>query len=68
MKLATIKPNDLAIVRSDTLVPVGEALARSGALPKGASMIDLITQYSTIKEAIDARRQWRRHSPGPQDA
>ena len=53
MKLATIKPNDLAIVRNDTLVPLGEALARDGALPKGASMIDLITQYANIKEAIE---------------
>ncbi len=53
MKLASIKPNDLAIVINDKFVPVGEALARDGALPKGASMIDLITRYSNIKEALD---------------
>jgi 2-keto-4-pentenoate hydratase/2-oxohepta-3-ene-1,7-dioic acid hydratase in catechol pathway len=53
MKIASIKPNDLAIVVNDKLVPVGEALARDGALPKGASMIDLIAKYGNIKAALD---------------
>jgi hypothetical protein len=49
MKLATIKPSNLAIVRNDTLIPVGEALSREGALPRGATMLDLIAQYDSVK-------------------
>jgi 2-keto-4-pentenoate hydratase/2-oxohepta-3-ene-1,7-dioic acid hydratase in catechol pathway len=49
MKLATIKPNDLAIVKNDTLIPLGEALEREGALPGGATMLDLIVKYDGIK-------------------
>ena len=43
MKLATIKPNDLAIVKNDTLIAVGDVL------PAGATMIDLIAGYDGIK-------------------
>ena len=53
MKLATIKPSDLAIVRNDTLIPVGEALCREGALPKGATMLDLIAQYDSVKATLE---------------
>jgi len=53
MKLAAIKPNDLALVRGDTLIPIGESLAGGGALAKGASMIDLIAKYDTVKSALD---------------
>lgn len=42
MRIASIKPNDLAVVRNDQLVLIGEALAQQGALPRAASMIDLI--------------------------
>lgn len=52
MRIASIKPNDLAVVRNDHWVPVGEALAQQGALPRGASMIDLITHYDSLKDAI----------------
>ena len=53
MKLATIKPGDLAIVKNGTLVPVGEALDRAGALPKGATMLDLIAQYDSVKATLE---------------
>jgi 2-keto-4-pentenoate hydratase/2-oxohepta-3-ene-1,7-dioic acid hydratase in catechol pathway len=53
MKLAAIKPGDLAIVKNDTLIPVGEALDRAGALPKGATMLDLIAQYDSVKAALE---------------
>ena len=43
MKFATIKPNEVAIVKDDTLIPVGEAL------PSGATMIDLIASYDDVK-------------------
>jgi len=52
MKLATIKPNDLAIVKNDTLIPIGEALDRSGSLAKGSTMIDLIAKYDGIKNEL----------------
>ena len=52
MRIASIKPNDLAVVRNNHLVPVGDALAQQGALPRGASMIDLIDQYGALKDAI----------------
>ena len=52
MKLATIKPNDLAIVKNDTLIPIGEALDRSGSLAKGSTMIDLIAKFDGIKNEL----------------
>ncbi len=48
MKFATIKPNHVAIVRDDTLIPV------SGALPAGATMIDLIASYDEVKGRLES--------------
>ena len=48
MKLATIKPNELAIVKNETLISIGELL------PKGSTMIDLITAYDGIKGKLAA--------------
>ena len=48
MKFAAIKPNELAIVKNETLIPIGELL------PKGSTMIDLITAYDGIKGKLDA--------------
>ena len=48
MKLATIKPNELAIVKNDTLIAVGDAL------PAGSTMIDLIAGYDGIKRRLDS--------------
>jgi 2-keto-4-pentenoate hydratase/2-oxohepta-3-ene-1,7-dioic acid hydratase in catechol pathway len=47
MKFAAIKPNELAIVRNETLIPVGELL------PKGSTMIDLIAAYDGLKGRLD---------------
>ena len=52
MRLAAIKPDDLAVVTDDGFIPVGDTLAQEGALPRGASMIDLITQYDSLKGSI----------------
>lgn len=52
MKLATIKPNDLAIVKNETLIPISETLERDGTLAKGSSMIDLIGKYDAIKNKL----------------
>jgi len=48
MKLAAIKPNELAIVKNETLISIGELL------PKGSTMIDLITAYDGIKGKLAA--------------
>ena len=53
MKLASLKPNELAVVKDESLVPVGEILARQGILPKNFSMLDLIAQYDEIKGHVD---------------
>jgi 2-keto-4-pentenoate hydratase/2-oxohepta-3-ene-1,7-dioic acid hydratase in catechol pathway len=53
MKLASLKPNELAVVKDESLIPVGEILARRGALPKNFSMLDLIAQYDEIKGQVD---------------
>lgn len=47
MKFATIKPNEIAIVKNDTLIAIGDVL------PAGATMIDLITAYDGIKSRLD---------------
>lgn len=43
MKLASIKPNGVAIVKNDTLIPLGDLLA------KGSTMLDVIVQYDSLK-------------------
>jgi 2-keto-4-pentenoate hydratase/2-oxohepta-3-ene-1,7-dioic acid hydratase in catechol pathway len=53
VKLATIKPNDLALVINDRLIPVGAALSDEGALPKGATMLDLIARYDGVKGTLE---------------
>ena len=52
MRIASIKPNDLAIVTDDHFIPIGAALADRGLLPKGASMSDFIAYYDAIKNAL----------------
>jgi 2-keto-4-pentenoate hydratase/2-oxohepta-3-ene-1,7-dioic acid hydratase in catechol pathway len=52
MKLASIKPDEVAVVEDNTLIPVGEALAREGALPSHFSMLDLIEKYELIKSSL----------------
>jgi len=52
MQLASVKPNDLAVVRDGSLILLGAQLARDGLLPQGASMIDLITQYDRLRDPI----------------
>jgi 2-keto-4-pentenoate hydratase/2-oxohepta-3-ene-1,7-dioic acid hydratase in catechol pathway len=48
MKLAAIKPNELAIVEGEKLISIGELL------PKGSTMIDLITAYDSMKGKLAA--------------
>lgn len=52
MKLASIKPQELAVVKEDTLISLGETLVQHGALQKNSSMLDLIENYDGLKTAI----------------
>jgi len=52
MQLASIKPNDLTVVKNDSFIPLGEILAQQRFLARGASMIDLITQYDSLKGSV----------------
>jgi 2-keto-4-pentenoate hydratase/2-oxohepta-3-ene-1,7-dioic acid hydratase in catechol pathway len=53
MKLASIKPNDIALVENDSLILLGDTLARENALPKGSSMLDLIAKHDRTKELLE---------------
>ncbi len=52
MRLASVKPNELAVLRNDSVVFIGDRLVLDGLLPKGASMIDLITHYDSLKGSL----------------
>ncbi|HEX9662289.1 MAG TPA: hypothetical protein VGB27_08385 [Candidatus Binatia bacterium] len=47
MKLATLKPNDLAIINGETMISVGDVL------PAGATMIDLIAAYDGARGKLE---------------
>ena len=49
MKLASIKPDELAVVKDDSLISVSDILSHQGALPDSCSMLDLIANYDEIK-------------------
>ena len=48
MKLAAVRPNELAIVKNEKLIPIG------GLLPKDSTMIDLIVAYDGIKGTLES--------------
>jgi 2-keto-4-pentenoate hydratase/2-oxohepta-3-ene-1,7-dioic acid hydratase in catechol pathway len=48
MKLAAIRPNELAVVKNEKLIPIGDLL------PKGSTMIDLIVVYDDIKDKLES--------------
>ncbi|MGH7845744.1 MAG: fumarylacetoacetate hydrolase family protein [Candidatus Binatia bacterium] len=53
MQLAAVKPNQLAVIKDNRFVLISDALAQEGNLAKGASMIDLIAAYDSLKGAIE---------------
>jgi 2-keto-4-pentenoate hydratase/2-oxohepta-3-ene-1,7-dioic acid hydratase in catechol pathway len=53
MKLATIKPDDIALVKNNSLILLGQTLARENALPAGSSMLDLIAKFPSIKDLLE---------------
>ncbi|HEX2226545.1 MAG TPA: fumarylacetoacetate hydrolase family protein [Candidatus Binatia bacterium] len=54
MKFASIKPNDIAVIRDNTAVPVGNVLAKHGALPRNFSMLDLIADYDRLGAQLNS--------------
>ena len=54
MRIASVKPNDLAVVNDGTFVLISDALAEQGLLPRGASMIDFITRYDSLKNSLES--------------
>jgi 2-keto-4-pentenoate hydratase/2-oxohepta-3-ene-1,7-dioic acid hydratase in catechol pathway len=52
MKFASVKPDELAVVNDDSFVLIGDALAREGVLPKGATMIDLMSHFNRVEGAV----------------
>jgi 2-keto-4-pentenoate hydratase/2-oxohepta-3-ene-1,7-dioic acid hydratase in catechol pathway len=52
VRLASVKPDRLAVVTDGSVVILSETLARDGRLSAGSSMIDLISQYDALKNAI----------------
>ena len=53
MQLAAVKPNNLAVIKDNHLILIDDALAKEGNLAKGASMIDLIAAYDSLKATIE---------------
>jgi 2-keto-4-pentenoate hydratase/2-oxohepta-3-ene-1,7-dioic acid hydratase in catechol pathway len=54
MKFASIKPDDIAVIRDNAMIPVGNLLARHGALPRHFSMLDLITDYERLSTQLNS--------------
>jgi hypothetical protein len=54
MRVASIKPNELALVDGDELILIGDPLARKNMLPHQASMIDFIAQYDSVKNILES--------------
>ena len=53
MRIAALRPNELAVVKDDAFVLISDLLAERGLLPKGASMIDFITRYESLKSSLE---------------
>jgi 2-keto-4-pentenoate hydratase/2-oxohepta-3-ene-1,7-dioic acid hydratase in catechol pathway len=51
MRVASIKPNELALVDGEELILIGDILAQ-GFVSQRASMIDLIAQYDSVKNIL----------------
>jgi 2-keto-4-pentenoate hydratase/2-oxohepta-3-ene-1,7-dioic acid hydratase in catechol pathway len=52
MKLASIKPHDIALVSDGAMVRIGEAVGGDASLPKNFSMVDLIAAYDRVQPVL----------------
>ena len=54
MRVASVKPNHLAVIQDDCFILIDEGLAEQGLLPKSPSMIDFITRYDSLKHSLES--------------
>ena len=54
MHVASIRPNELALVDGEELLLIGELLAQKGLLSQGSSMINFIAHYDSVKNALQS--------------
>lgn len=52
MRIASLKTNDLAAVQDSSFILIGETLVKEGLLQQGASLIDFISSYASIKDHL----------------
>ena len=52
MRVASIKPDELAVVDGEEFILIGDLLAQKGLRPQRASMIDFIAHYGSIKNVL----------------
>jgi 2-keto-4-pentenoate hydratase/2-oxohepta-3-ene-1,7-dioic acid hydratase in catechol pathway len=52
MRLASVQPDEVVVIRDGGFVRIGEALARECALPKSSSMIELIAAYDRLQTLL----------------
>jgi len=57
MKFASVKPDQLAIVKDHEMILLGDAL------PKGTTMIDLIARYGELRSSIAAAAEKGKRAP-----
>src|SRR5690349_17057051 len=57
MKFASVKPDQLAIVKENEMILLGDAV------PKGATMIDLIARYGELRASIAAAAEKGKRAP-----
>ena len=53
MRFASVRPEDLGIITDNDLILIREVLGREGSLPNGATMVDLITRYDSLKPSLE---------------
>ena len=53
MRIPSVKPKDLAVVNDGTFILVADSLAEQGRLAEGASMIDFITRYDSLRNSLE---------------
>src|SRR5919106_1038286 len=54
MRVASVKPNELALVDGEEVVLIGDLLAQKGLLSPPSSMIDFIAQYDSVKHVLES--------------
>lgn len=54
MRIASVKPNNLAVIQDDKFVCIGDYLAERGLLPNPGSMIDFIARYDALRNSLES--------------